>query len=54
MKKVYIQPQMAVDQLETEMLIAESLVLDRSVGNKLNNSNEILTKDQNDWNIWDN
>ena len=53
MKKVYIQPQMAVDQLETEMLIAESLVLDRSDVNKLN-SNEILTKDQNDWNIWDN
>ena len=42
---------MAVDQLETEMLIAESLPFDKSEGL---NSNEILTKDQNDWNIWDN
>lgn len=45
---------MTVDQLETEMLIAESTPFDRSMGNKLNNSNEILTKDQNNWNIWDN
>ena len=44
---------MAVDQLETEMLIAESLVLDRSNVNKLD-SKDILTKEQNDWNIWDN
>lgn len=52
MKKVYIQPQMTVDQLETEMLIAESLPTDRSVGNRLN-SNEILTKEEGSWNIWE-
>ena len=53
MKKVYIQPQTAVDQLETEMLIAESMPFDKSGVNRLD-SKDILTKDQNDWNIWDN
>ena len=52
MKKVYIQPQMAVDQLETEMLIAESIPFDKSEGNRLN-SNEILTKEEGSWNIWE-
>lgn len=52
MKKVYIQPQTAVDQLETEMLIAESTPFDKSEGNKLGEG-QILTKEQNDWNIWE-
>ena len=44
---------MAVDQLETEMLIAESMPFDNTEGNRLD-SKDILTKDQNNWNIWDN
>ena len=42
---------MTVDQLETEMLIAESIPFDNA--NKLDRE-DILTKDQNNWNIWDN
>ena len=52
MKKVYIQPQTAVDQLETEMLIAESLRYDSN--KKVTGNDDIGTKDQNNWNIWDN
>ena len=52
MKKVYIQPQMAVDQLETEMLIAESLQYDSS--KYFTDNDDIGTKDKGSWNIWDN
>lgn len=44
---------MAVDQLETEMLIAESapnLIVNKSGGA---NPNAFETKNQNDWNIWE-
>ncbi len=52
MKKVYIQPQMAVDQLETEMLIAQSLLYNPEEA--IEDNDDIGTKEQNDWNIWDN
>ena len=52
MKKVYIQPQMTVDLLETEMLIAESIPFDKSEVNRLD-SDEILTKEEGSWNIWE-
>ena len=52
MKKTYMQPQVAVDQLETEMLIAESLQFDSS--KKVTGNDDIGTKEQNDWNFWDN
>ena len=51
MKKVYIQPQMAVDQLETEMLIAESLRYDSS--KSFEGNDDIGTKNEGSWNIWE-
>ena len=43
---------MAVDQLETEMLIAESLRFDSN--EKVTGNDDIGTKNEGSWNIWDN
>ena len=51
MKKTYMQPQVAVDQLETEMLIAESLQFDSS--KKVTGNDDIGTKNEGSWNIWE-
>ena len=51
MKKVYIQPQMAVDQLETEMLIAQSLLYNSK--ETVKDNEDIGTKEEGSWNIWE-
>ena len=51
MKKVYIQPQIAVVKIELTTIVAGSIVFDKNVNNKLGEG-DIMTKEQNDWNIW--
>ncbi|MBR1682659.1 MAG: hypothetical protein IJ700_04820 [Bacteroidaceae bacterium] len=53
MKKTYMQPQVAVVKTTPATIIATSTPLDSSDANKLNDPNDILTKDQQDWNIWE-
>ena len=49
MKKIYLQPEIAVVKIELTTIVAGSIVFDRNVDNKLGDG-QILTKDQNDWN----
>ena len=51
MKKIYLQPEIAVVKIELTTIVTGSIVFDRNVDNKLGDG-QILTKDQNDWNIW--
>jgi hypothetical protein len=55
MKKTYMQPQVAVVKVElrSAMLTTSNMKLDRNESNKLTDSNDILTKDQGDWDEWD-
>ena len=54
MKKVYMQPQTAVFNAEPETLVATSAPIDKTSGdgNGLN-SDEILTKQRGEWDIWE-
>ena len=56
MKKIYNAPALLVVELRTVHMMAESLVIDSSETNTIDNANDILTKEQNktDVNIWDN
>ncbi len=54
MKKIYILPQTAIFQTTAAHIFATSDVkLDSSEGNKLTDSNEILSKGAGEWAIWD-
>ena len=50
MKKIYMQPQMAVHKIELTTLIAESMILD---GEKTLEEGEILSKRRGAWDVWD-
>ena len=49
MKKTYIQPQLVVTKIAMHNMIAESWVKSSTDGL---NSNEILTHEDNGWDIW--
>ena len=51
MKKIYMQPQIAIVVMEQNLLMAESIV--RGNDEEFLEEDEILTKDQGDWNIWE-
>ena len=51
MKKQYIAPAMETALYEAETIIATSLTKDRNV--ILDSSDAILTKEDEDWDIWD-
>ena len=51
MKKIYMQPQIAIVVMEQTLLVSESLVLGDN--EEYLEEDEILTKDQGDWNIWE-
>ena len=56
MKKTYISPAMLTVQLGTVHMMAESLVISRGGGATIDNSGDILVKENNvsDVNVWDN
>ena len=49
MKKTYLIPAMRVEQAMTAQMLAESL----SISDDTVDGNEALTKENNDWNIWE-
>ena len=56
MKKTYISPAMLTVQLGTVHMMAESLIIDKSGTKTIDNSADILVKENNvsDVNVWDN
>jgi len=55
MKKLYNQPACLVVALGTMHMMAESLIISEGGdGKTIENSNEVLTKEITDVNIWDN
>ena len=56
MKKTYISPEMLTVQLGTVHMMAESLIIDKSGTNTIDNAADILVKENNvsDVNVWDN
>jgi len=53
MKKTYISPALVAVQLGTCHMMAESLEIERTGTTKIQSSNEILTKENKDVNLWD-
>jgi len=55
-KKTYISPEILTVQLGTVHMMAESLFIDKSGTNTIDNSADILVKENNvsDVNVWDN
>jgi hypothetical protein len=49
MKKAYIMPAMQVEEAQAARMLAESL----GINDKTVNGSSALTKEDNDWNIWD-
>ena len=49
MKKTYLIPAMQVEQAMAAQMLAESL----SISDDTVDGNEALTKENNDWNIWE-
>ncbi|MBQ8453765.1 MAG: hypothetical protein IJ537_00265 [Bacteroidaceae bacterium] len=49
MKKTYLIPAMRVEQAMAAQMLAESL----SISDDTVDGNEALTKENNDWNIWE-
>ena len=53
MKKTYISPITLATEVAMSQMVAQSAVLDRTEGNKLNSSDAILVKDQaSGYNVW--
>jgi len=53
MKKIYISPETLTVQLGTMHILAESLVVDQTGDNTIEDQSEILTKENRDVNVWD-
>ena len=53
MKKTYIQPETIQVEVGTANIIAESVAINRGGGTTIQSSSEILTKERNNKNIWD-
>ena len=53
MKNTYLSPVALTIQLGTVQMMAESLTINRGGTNTITNSNQILTKENKDVNVWD-
>ncbi len=53
MKKTYISPATLTVQLGTIQMMAESLRINRGGTNTIQSSDQILTKENRDVNVWD-
>jgi len=53
MKKTYNQPACVVVVLGTTQMMAQSLTINRGSGNTITGSNQILTNENKDVNVWD-
>jgi len=53
MKKTYISPTMLTVQLGTMHILAESVLISNNSDDAIGDSNEILTKENRDVNVWD-
>ena len=53
MKKTYISPAALTVQLGTVQMMAESLRINRGGTNTIQSSDQILTKENKDVNVWD-
>ena len=52
-KKTYISPAALTVQLGTVQMMAESLTIHKGSTNTISSSNQILTKENKDVNVWD-
>ena len=52
-KKTYISPAALTVQLGTVQMMAQSLRIDRTGGASISSSDQILTKENKDVNVWD-
>ena len=53
--KTYIKPEMKVVLLKTiNMMAVSSLGIDNSSANKVTNTNDLLGREDNSWDIWGN
>ncbi len=53
MKKTYLSPVALTIQLGTVQMMAESLTINKGSSNAITSSNQILTKENKDVNVWD-
>ncbi|MBR1499534.1 MAG: hypothetical protein IJ615_07925 [Bacteroidaceae bacterium] len=55
MKKTYLKPESFTVVLSTKCILqSTSMVIDSNESNSINDSNEILTKESQNTNMWDN
>ena len=55
MKKTYRKPESLIVVLSTKCILqSTSMVIDSNESNSINSSNEILTKESQNTNLWDN
>ena len=53
MKKTYISPAALTVQLSTTQMMAQSLTIHKGSTNTISNSDQVLTNENKDVNVWD-